>query len=101
MRNPFLFLLLLLFSGGTYVAYTLNLLGPMMQMTNAATHQGVEIGKAKLREFLENNEMARQAIGVPAVERVSEAIGLDNLDSTGRRRNGTAQRDDDDDDLKI
>ncbi|KAJ9165261.1 hypothetical protein NKR19_g650 [Coniochaeta hoffmannii] len=100
LRNPFLFLLLLILSGGTYVAYTLNLLGPMMQMANAATTQGVEIGKAKLREFLENNETARQAIAMPA--RAAESIGMDNLDSTGRRRNGGIKReDDDDDDLKI
>ncbi len=102
LRNPFLFLLLLLFSGGTYVAYTLNLLGPMMQMANAATTQGVEIGKAKLREFLENNEMARQALAVPVRERVIDSISMDNLDSSGRRRNGGVEReDDDDDDLKI
>lgn len=75
----------------------------MMQMANAATHQGVEIGKAKLREFLENNEMARQAIAMPAGERVRESVGMENLDSSGRRRNGTVKREDDedDDDLKI
>lgn len=102
LRNPFLFLLLLVFSGGTYVAYTLNLLGPMAQMANAATHQGVEIGKAKLREFLENNEMARQALAVPAA-RGGDSIGMDSLDSSGRRRNGRAAEpeDEDDDDLKI
>jgi hypothetical protein len=73
----------------------------MMQMANAATHQGVEIGKAKLREFLENNEMARQALAVPALERVGDSIGMENLDSSGRRRNGGVEREDDDDDLKI
>lgn len=84
------------------MAYTLNLLGPMMQMANAATHQGVEIGKAKLRDFLENNEMARQALAVPARERAGDSISMDNLDRSGRRRNGGAEReDDDDDDLKI
>ena len=85
------------------MAYTLNLLGPMMQMANAASHQGIEIGKAKLRDFLENNEMARQALAVPAVQRAGEAVGMDDLDSNGRRRNGGARRevDDDDDDLKI
>ena len=73
----------------------------MMQMANAASSQGVEIGKAKLRDFLENNEMARQALAVPAAARVGDAIGLDNLDSAGKR-NGTARvQDDDDDDLKI
>jgi len=73
----------------------------MMQMANAASSQGVEIGKAKLRDFLENNEMARQALAVPAAARVGDAIGLDNLDSAGKRSNGTAQVQDDDDDLKM
>jgi hypothetical protein len=71
----------------------------MMQMASAASHQGVEIGKAKLREFLENNEMARQALAVPERERVGDSVGMDDLDSSGKRRNGTARREDDDDDL--
>jgi hypothetical protein len=72
----------------------------MMQMANAASHQGVEIGKAKLREFLENNETARQAIAMPA--RAAESIGMDTLDGAGKRRNGGLKSEvDDDDDLKI
>lgn len=86
LRNPFLFLLLLIFAGGTYVAYTLNLLGPMMQMANAATQQAVEIGKDKLREFLENSETARQALALPAKERDSDSTSMDTLDSRGKRR---------------
>lgn len=66
MRNPILFLLLIILAGGTYVAYNLNLLGPMMQMSSAAWNQAIEIGKQRLREFLENNETARQAIALPA-----------------------------------
>ncbi|KAI1745677.1 RHD3/Sey1 [Xylaria scruposa] len=66
LRNPMLFLLLIIISGGTYVAYNLNLLGPMMQMSGAAWNQAIEIGKQRLREFLENNETARQAIAMPA-----------------------------------
>lgn len=74
----------------------------MMQMANAATHQGVEIGKAKLREFLENNETARQAIAMPAGERIRDSIGMEDLDSSGRRRNAPVRAaEDDDDDLKI
>lgn len=91
-----LFILLVLMGIGTYVAYTLNLLGPMMQMSSAAYGQGVEIGKQKLREFLENNETARQAINMPA-RRDTDSISLDTLDSRGKKATGTA--DDDDDDL--
>jgi protein SEY1 len=100
LRNPILFLLLILIAGGTYVAYSLNLLGPMMQMSSAAWGQGVEIGKQKLREFLENNETARAAIAMPA-RRDTDSISLDTLDSRGkkaeRRANGGSAANDDDD----
>jgi len=77
------------------VAYSLNLLGPMMQMANAASTQGLEIGKQKLREFLENSDTARQAIAMPA--RDSDSISMDTLDSRGLRQGGQADRKDDDD----
>lgn len=87
-------MLLLVMGGGTYVAYTLNLLGPMMQMANAASNQAVEIGKDKLRGFLANNETVRQAIAMPAKQQGSNSIGLDRLDSRGRK----VQQSSDDDD---
>lgn len=88
IRNPFLFILLLLSAGGTYVAYNLSLLGPMMQMTNAAANQASEIGKQKLREFLENNETARQALAMPASSKSSggEQVRMDTLDSKGKKK---------------
>ncbi|KAK3314829.1 protein SEY1 [Apodospora peruviana] len=107
LRNPFLFLLILVMGGGTYVAYTLNLLGPMMQMANAASNQAVEIGKEKLRDFLENNETARQALAMPATttkrgENSDSGISMDTLDSRGKRsassRATPTAADDDDDD---
>ena len=82
-----------------YVAYSLNLLGPMMQMSNAAWGQGIEIGKQKLREFLENNETARQAIAMPARparERDSDSISLDTLDSRGKKASRSDTNKDDD-----
>ncbi|KAH8892486.1 root hair defective 3 GTP-binding protein [Thozetella sp. PMI_491] len=99
LRNPFLFLLIILMGGGTYVAYTLNLLGPMMQMSNAAMNQAVEIGKEKLRDFLENNETARQAIAMPARSgagtRDRDDISLDRLNSRGKKdASGPAEDDD-------
>lgn len=84
-----LFLLVVILGGGLYVAYTLNLLGPMTQMANAAATQGLEIGKAKLREFIENNDTARQALSMPprrAPTTDSDAISLDTLDGRGRRK---------------
>lgn len=88
-------MLILVMGGGTYVAYTLNLLGPMLQMVNAASTQGVEIGKAKLRDFLENNETARQALSMPARQQSSAPISMDRLDSKGKK----AQEIEDDDDI--
>ncbi|KUI60618.1 Protein SEY1 [Cytospora mali] len=93
LRNPVLFILLCLFAGGTYVAYNLSLLGPMMQMANAASNQAADIGKQKLREFLENNDTARAALSMPA--RKDTGVSLDTLDSQGKRR---AQQDDEDED---
>ena len=93
MRNPVLFVLILMLGGGTYVAYTLNLLGPMMQMANAASNQAVDIGKQKLRDFLENNDTARSALAMPA--RRDTGISLDTLDSQGKRR----ENDEDEDDI--
>ncbi|ERT00165.1 protein SEY1 [Sporothrix schenckii 1099-18] len=100
LRNPFLFLLLAIFAGGTYVAYSLSLLGPMMQMANAASNQAVEIGKQKLRDFINNNDSARQALAMPArsdsTSSSSDNIHMDTLNSSGRRQNTTTRIDDDD-----
>ncbi|KAK3303961.1 RHD3/Sey1 [Chaetomium strumarium] len=93
LRNPVLFMLILVMGGGTYVAYTLNLLGPMMQMANAASNQAVEIGKEKLRDFLESNQTVRQAIAMPAKQ--GGSISMDRLDSRGKK----AQETEDDDDI--
>lgn len=90
---------MLLIAGGTYVAYTLNLLGPMMQMSNAAMTQGMDIAKQSLREFIANSDMARQALAVPADQnKSSESISLDELDSRGKKT-ASAKKDDDDDEI--
>ncbi len=88
-------MLIIIMGGGTYVAYTLNLLGPMMQMANAASNQAAEIGKEKLRNFLENNETVRQAIAMPSKRNETSSISMDRLDSWGKK----AQVADDDDDI--
>ena len=66
LRNPVYFIFLILIGIGAYVTYTLNLWGPMIRMANAASVQGLEIFREKLREFLENSETGRQAIGMAA-----------------------------------
>ncbi|KAK8107654.1 SEY1 [Apiospora kogelbergensis] len=96
LRNPVLFLLLIVIMGGTYVAYIFNLLGPMMQVSNAAWGQGIDIGKQKLREFIESNDTARQAISMPARGRDSDSVSMDTLDSRGRKKSSKSMDDDDD-----
>ncbi|KAG9257420.1 RHD3/Sey1 [Emericellopsis atlantica] len=96
LKNPFLFLLLILMIGGLYVSYSLNLLGPMMHMGNAAFTQGLDIGKERLREFIMNQEMARQAVGVPANSGNStEDIGMDDLDTKGKKKGDDSAHGDD------
>ena len=85
-------------AGGTYVAYTLNLLGTMMQMSNAAFHQGVDIAKQQLRDFIANSETARQALAVPAngnSNGTREDIDMDDLDSRGKKTTRRAEEHDD------
>ncbi|EFX03691.1 GTP-binding protein [Grosmannia clavigera kw1407] len=84
LRNPLLFVVLLIVMGGTYIAYSLALLGPMMQMANAASNQAVDIGKQKLRDFIENSDTARDALSMPS--RNGTAISMDTLDSRGKRQ---------------
>ncbi|KAJ9262721.1 hypothetical protein DTO195F2_3442 [Paecilomyces variotii] len=66
LRNPAYFLLLFVCAVGAFVTYKLNLWGPIMKMTEAASRQAVEEGKRRLREFLESSDTGRQAIAMSA-----------------------------------
>ena len=55
---------------GAYVTHTLNLWGPIIQMSNAAFQQALEEGKKRLREFLEASDTGRQAIAMSGHEDV-------------------------------
>jgi hypothetical protein len=66
LRNPLYFVFLILMGVGAYVTYTLNLWGPILRMTNAASSQGLDIFKEKLRDFLETTDTGRQAVGMSA-----------------------------------
>ena len=88
------FIFLILAGAAAYVTYTLNLWGPILRMTNAATTQAVEIAKEKLREFLESSDTGRQAMGM-AGRTDSDGISLSALDSGGKRK--TILEDDDED----
>jgi hypothetical protein len=91
LRNPMLFVFMILIAGGAYIANTMNLLGPMFRMANAAANQGVDMAKQSLREFVENSDTARAALALPA--KGGDAIAMDRLDSQGKR--AAPQEDDD------
>lgn len=92
LRNPIYFLFLVMVLAGLYVTYTLNMWGPILRMTNAASAQALEIGKEKLREFLEQSETGRQAIGMSA----EHGIKLDTLGADGKRKTSAKNTEDDD-----
>jgi protein SEY1 len=92
LRNPLYFMFLLLIGAGAYITYQLNLWGPIINMTRAASAQAVEEGRRVLREFLENSETGRQALGMQEPRRGMRRLNsgdddceLDELDSPKRR----------------
>ncbi|KAM0244590.1 hypothetical protein ACHAQJ_010742 [Trichoderma viride] len=92
LRNPLMFILLILLGGGTYTAWYLNLLGPMMQMGNAAVTQGMDIAKQQLRDFVANSDNARQALAMPP--RQDSDVSMDTLDSRGKKQTESETLDD-------
>lgn len=68
----------------------------MIKMANAASQQAVEVGKERLREFLENSDPARQAVAMGG-RGDSDGISLNTLDSRGKRRIPSAEEEEDDD----
>lgn len=76
------------------MTYTLNLWGPILRMANAASAQAVEVGKERLREFLEHSDTGRQALNM-ADRTDSDTISLNTLDSRGKRKPRTDEEDDD------
>ncbi|KAH0139179.1 root hair defective 3 GTP-binding protein, partial [Aureobasidium melanogenum] len=97
LRNPLYFVFLILLGIAGYVTYTLNLWGPIIRMTNAASAQGLEVFKERLREFLETSDTGRQAMamsGSKPSER--EQYRMDTLSSEGKKTATTAADDDED-----
>lgn len=48
------------------MTYQLNLWGPIIKMTEAASNQAMQEGKRRLRDFLESSDTGRQAIAMSA-----------------------------------
>ncbi|SMR46488.1 unnamed protein product [Zymoseptoria tritici ST99CH_1E4] len=95
LRNPLYFIMLILLGVGAYVTYTLNLWGPMLRMSNAASTQGLEIFKEKLREVLQSTETGREAM------QMSEKAGysMDTLNSNGKTKAKTSAKEDEVDEI--
>ncbi|MCJ1386055.1 Dynamin-like GTPase that mediates homotypic ER fusion [Xylographa soralifera] len=91
LRNPVYFMFLIVLAVGAYITYTLNLWGPMLKMTNAASQQALEEFKKRLREFLESSDTGRQAI---AMSGASE-IPMQKLNGYGRATVAEEEGDDD------
>ncbi|KAF1989152.1 protein SEY1 [Aulographum hederae CBS 113979] len=85
LRNPVYFIFLILLATGAYVTYTLNLWGPMIRMANAASAQAVEVGKERLREFLESSDTGRQAMAMSGRRDDTGGIELDGLNRSGKK----------------
>lgn len=66
----------------------------MLRMANAASAQAVEIAKEKLREFVQETEIGRQAIGLNGRDD-SDSISLNTLDSKGKKALIEDEEDDD------
>lgn len=100
LRNPAYFLLLFVCAVGAYVTYQLNLWGPIIKMTEAASQQALEEGKRRLRDFLEASDTGRQAMAMSGAGNVTEEHEMSNLNrkSAGGGRNNRADEDADDDD---
>ncbi|KAF2182803.1 GTP-binding protein Sey1 [Zopfia rhizophila CBS 207.26] len=97
LRNPVYFIFLILMSIGAYVTYTLNLWGPMARMANAASQQALEVGKERLREFLESTDTGRQAMAMSGRQgggrqRDYDELSMDTLNGDGKKKH----KDDDD-----
>ncbi|KAF3919864.1 hypothetical protein ABW21_db0200677 [Orbilia brochopaga] len=98
VRNPLYFMFLIMAAVGAYAAHTLNLWGPIMSVGGATGRQALEVGKEKLREFLDTPSHGAQrgahAFASGAGNATStENIRMRNLTSEGKR----AGNDEDDD----
>ncbi|KAI9790118.1 MAG: Dynamin-like GTPase that mediates homotypic ER fusion [Piccolia ochrophora] len=99
LRNPVYFVFLILLGGGAYVTYTLNLWGPMIRMSDAAFQQALEVGKERLREFLQESETGRQAMAMSSTRSMDgDGIGMQKLDGQGRRAKGRGNEEEEEED---
>ncbi|EEQ90308.1 Dynamin-like GTPase that mediates homotypic ER fusion [Blastomyces dermatitidis] len=95
LRNPAYFFLLFVCAIGAYVTYQLNLWGPIIKMTEAASHQALEEGKRRLRDFLEASDTGRQAMAMSGARNATEEHEMSNLNRKSGERGGQKYRGED------
>lgn len=82
---------------GAYITYQLNLWGPMLKMTEAASQQALVEGKRRLREFLESSDTGRQAIAMSASDRAGSPGRKEEYEMSDMQNRGSKAKDDLDD----
>lgn len=84
---------------GAYITYQLNLWGPILKMTEAASQQALEEGKRRLREFLESSDTGRQAMAMSADRNGSPGRKEEYEMSDMQKRGSSSKANDDLDDM--
>ena len=97
LSNPAYFFLLFVCAVGAYVTYQLNLWGPILKMTEAASQQALEEGKRRLREFLESSDTGRQAIAMSASHRAESSNRTEEYEMADMSKGDSKVSDDLDD----
>ncbi|KAK2752444.1 Dynamin-like GTPase that mediates homotypic ER fusion [Arachnomyces sp. PD_36] len=98
LRNPAYFFLIFLCAIGAYITYQLNLWGPILKMTEAASQQALEEGKRRLRDFLESSDTGRQAMAMSgAGGKGGEEYEMSRLNGKNKKGRDGDDMDDEDD----
>jgi hypothetical protein len=58
----------------------------MARMTNAASAQAIDIGRERLRDFLESSESGRQAMAMSGNQPRNESVRMDRLNGDGKKK---------------
>ncbi|KAJ5937867.1 Protein sey1 [Penicillium verhagenii] len=96
LRNPAYFFLLFVCAVGAYITYQLNLWGPILKMTEAASQQALVEGKRRLRDFLESSDTGRQAMAMSA-ERTGTSSRTEEYEMSDIKKSSSKDNDDLDD----
>jgi hypothetical protein len=59
----------------------------MARMANAASAQALDVGKERLRDFLESSESGRQAMAMADRQGGGDGVRMDRLNGEGKKRN--------------